>query len=464
MGDPLRVPTRQLSHRQTEQVPAAVDIEWLCAVSCWAMSTPVPQNYLWGVATSAYQIEGRIDNDMLRWETSGRFRRGDFNPLVGDACDHWQRWENDFRLLKDLGVNSYRFSIEWARVEPEPGQFNRHALDQYSRMIDRLLEHGITPMLTLHHFTHPVWFHTRSPWHAASSLGAFTRLTEHITNRLLDRIPLVVTINEPLVWLLAAYADAKFPPGYRDLNLVMMALHNMLLAHRDAYDMIKSRYPSVRVGIANNFIVFKRARLNHLFDRRLKPMIHRFYNLMIPEAFLYNRLHFHFPLVLSYDRTIDLDDKIDFWGVNYYYRLHVRFRFSLERPFEMMFIPRSGNGLSDLGWEIYPKGLRKVCDWLRFTGKPLYITENGVAAEDDRLRLEFLKKHLDVIDRALQDGLPIRGYFHWSLLDNYEWLEGTRARFGLYRTDFNNRLARTLKPSGEWYREYISRAKSSSAR
>lgn len=419
------------------------------------MTNTGSDRFLWGVGTSAFQIEGQIDNDITQWERQGRFRQGVFDPTVGDATDHWRRWEGDFELLKRLGVNSYRFSIEWARLEPEPGRFDETAFDQYSRMIDRLLEYDITPMLTLHHFTHPTWFHGSCPWHKPESIDAFRRFVAKVSARLLDRVPLVVTINEPLVWLLAAYADAKFPPGLKDLNLMMQALYNMLEAHREAYDVIKASHPSTRIGIAHNFIVFKRARLNHLVDRHLKPLIHRFYNMMIPEAFEQDRLQYTFPLVLSFDKAIKLREKIDFWGINFYYRLHVRFRFNLERPFEMLFIPRSGEGTSDLGWEIYPKGLRKVCKWLKFTGKPLYVTENGIAAEDDSLRVDFIKKHLAMLAKAVDDGYPVRGYYHWSFLDNYEWLEGTRARFGLYHTDYSNNYARSLKPSGSLYREYI---------
>ncbi|MBD3401896.1 family 1 glycosylhydrolase [candidate division GN15 bacterium] len=419
------------------------------------MTQPFPNNFLWGVATSAFQIEGRIENDMTDWERQGRFRTEQYDPVAGDTADHWRRWEDDFELLKQLGVNSYRFSVEWARIEPTPGQFNQRALDQYSRMIDRLLEKGITPMLTLHHFTHPTWFHERSPWHRSDAPESFMPFVQVVTEKLLDRVPLVVTINEPLVWLLAAYGEGKFPPGYKDLQLMMVALQRMLEAHRLAYDHIKSRRADTQVGIAHNFIVFKRARLNHLFDRHLKPLIHRFYNIMIPEAFQTNRLLYQFPLVLAYDEEIELDNRIDFWGINYYYRMHVRFRFNLERPFDVMFIPRSGEGQSDLGWEIYPKGLRKICKWLEFTGKPLYITENGIAAGDDQLRAEFLKKHLDSLRKAIDDGYPVRGYYHWSFLDNYEWLEGTRAKFGLYHVDFENDYRRSLKPSGALYREYI---------
>ena len=411
--------------------------------------------FLWGVATSAFQIEGHIENDMTAWERSGRFRRDGRDPRVGIATDHWNRWESDFRLLRSLGVNSYRFSIEWARVEPEPGKFDQAAIDQYARMLARLREYGIVPMVTLHHFTHPVWFHSLSPWHKEESIGRFLSFVRAVAKPLLRDVPLVVTLNEPMVWLLAGYGEGVFPPGIRDLRLLMESLANMLTAHRRAYEVIRGESPSTQVGIAHNMIVFARARMGHFLDGKVVKPLRYFYNRMIPETFQTNRLKFHFPLLLDFDRPVSLNDCVDFWGVNYYYRMHVRFRLNLRRPFEMFYTPRAGKGQSALGWEIYPKGLRRVCGWLEFTQKPLYITENGIATNDDSQRVEFLRDHAEALEGAIARGYPIRGYYHWSLLDNYEWLHGTSARFGLYSVRFDSDLHRLENPSVLWYRHYI---------
>jgi beta-glucosidase len=419
------------------------------------MKVEYPSQFLWGTATSAFQIEGRIDNDMTQWEAVGGFCRDGYDPRAGDAVDHWRRWESDFRLLKDLGVNSYRFSIEWSRIEPVPGQFNRSAIAQYRQMIETLLAMGITPMITLLHFSHPSWFHMLSPWHKPESVVAFSRFVREISATLLRGVPLVVTLNEPVVWALAAYGEGRFPPGQCDLGRLMAALHNLLLAHRAAYDIIKGEHPDCQVGIAKNFIVFRRDRPRSFADQRIKRLLKYFYNIMLIESFQTNRLAIKFPLVLSYDRPVSLDDRIDFWGINYYYRLHVRFRLNLQRPFDLLFVPRSGEGLSDLGWEIYPRGLRRVAKWLQFTNKPLYITENGVAAENDTIRISFLKKHIRVVDHLVKNGYPIRGYYHWSLLDNYEWLVGYQAQFGLYAVDRKDGLQRSAKPSAAFFREAV---------
>jgi beta-glucosidase len=417
----------------------------------------LPSKVLWGVATSSFQIEGGVLNDMTAWEKCAPAEGSTAIPACGVAVDHWNRWESDFALLKELGVGSYRFSLEWSRLEPQPNRFDTAAFDQYSRMIDKLLDLKIVPMVTLHHFTNPVWLHSVTPWHQPDSISSFLRYVETVSSRLLDTVPLVVTFNEPLVWVLAAYGDGKFPPGFRDLEMMMNALRNILIAHRQAYDLIKEKHPKTQIGIAHNFMVFKRARGFSFADRRLRRIIHCFYNLMIPDSFETNRLKFHFPLLMSHDTEVPLDNKIDFWGVNYYCRMHVRFKLRLGRPFELQYIPRSGEGESDLGWEIYPKGLKRVCRWLRHTGKPVFITENGIAAEDDSRRVQFLKLHLLMLDKAIDEGYPVRGYYHWSLMDNYEWLVGTHARFGLYHVDYTDELRRTIKPSGLFYKEHIAR-------
>ncbi len=420
--------------------------------------------FMWGVSTSAFQIEGDIENDIINWERLGRFQNGNGSPKYGRCTEHWQRWQQDFQLLKELNVNSYRFSVEWARIEPTRGKFDQSALDQYSRMVDRLLELEITPMLTLHHFTHPEWFHRESPWHSDASVTAFAAFAEEVVRRLGDRVSKYITINEPMVWLLAGYLDAKFPPGEKNVRHLADALHNMLLGHAQAYDLIKSVNPSAQVGIANNFIVFKSAQKWNPLDKKIKRLIHSFYNMCIVDAFRDNIVRIKFPLVFNYERPIALDDKIDFWGVNYYYRMHVRFKLSFKYPFELFFRDRSGSGFTDLGWEIYARGLAKVLEWLRHTGKPIYVTENGIATQDDDKRLAYMKQHLAILDDSVRGNPQVRGYYYWSLMDNYEWLVGYDARFGLYEVDFSNDLKRTLRPSGKYFSEHVARLTSCPAK
>lgn len=411
--------------------------------------------FSWGVATSAHQIEGSLQNDMTDWEARGRFEQSGNSPLVGRATDHWQRWEEDFKLLKELGVNSYRFSIEWARIEPDPGHINYDAIEQYRRMIDRLLEYGISPMVTLHHFSNPTWLHQHSPWHRPEASDAFAKYVHIIAPKLLKNVPLVVTFNEPMVWLLAAYADGKFPPGFSDFRILSGALYTMLHAHRRAYDIIKAECGPTQIGIAHNLIVFKEGREGHIIDGKIKRLVHEFYNIMIPQAFVENRLYFNFPFILNINTPIELDNKVDFWGINYYYRMRVQFKPSLKLPFKFYFAPPSESKKTDMGWEIYAKGLHQVCDWMSEYKKPLYITENGIASKDDNKRVKYLQKHLKTLNKIRDKYPDLEGYYHWTFLDNYEWLVGYEAQFGLCGVDFNNGLDREIKPSGYFYRDHI---------
>lgn len=416
---------------------------------------PAIPDFLWGVSTSAFQIEGYLENDMIYWEQEGRFRENGKNPLYKNAVKHWKKWKTDYQLLAELGVNSYRFSMEWGRLQPEPDKFNEEALDQYDKMIDRLCSLNIIPMLTLHHFTHPTWFHEKSPWHSAEAAGIFTKYVEKIVQRFADRIPLFVTFNEPVVWVLAAYGEGKFPPGKKNLSEMAVALNHILQAHQLTYDLIKKYNPRAQVGIANNFIIFEPCRRWNILDRGLSYFIHRFYNLVLPETFRNNRIKIDFPFLLHYKEDLQLADKIDFWGINYYYRMHIHFALNLENPMLLEFHHRSGEGMSDMGWEVYSAGLREVMKLLLPFRKPFYITENGVSDSNDKLRISFLKSHLKIVKEARQSGWPLRGYYHWSLLDNYEWLEGTSARFGLYEVNYDSDYKRSLRTSGELYSRYI---------
>jgi beta-glucosidase len=257
------------------------------------------------------------------------------------------------------------------------------------------------------------------------------------------------------VWALAAYGDGKFPPGEKNFDTMAIALTHILQAHKVVYTNIKKHQPSAQIGIANNFIIFRPQRLWHLLDRGTGFLIHRFYNFFLLDAFKKNKIRIIFPFLIHYVKKMSLEDYIDFWGVNYYSRYHTRFCLNLRRPMEFSHIDRSGEGLTDLGWEIYSDGLWKVLKWLKNTGKPFYITENGIADSQDLKRTAFLKSHLKIVEKAVWKNLPLRGYFYWSLLDNYEWMVGRRAKFGLYEVDYANQFKRRLRKSGRFYSEYI---------
>lgn len=410
------------------------------------------KEFFWGAATSSFQIEGHIENDFTQWEREGKFKRDGLNPIYDNGSNHWLKWEEDFEFLKELQLNAYRFSIEWSRIQPEQNRFDENALDKYERMIDRLLEMNIEPFLTLHHFTHPIWFHHQSPWHNEESIEIFIEFTEKILQRFKSKINYWITFNEPLVWVMAAYGEGNFPPGFKDLNIMMIALSNILEAHSKVYDLIKSTNNKAKIGIANNFIVFKSERDWFLLDKAVRNRIHKFYNLMIPDAFATNKLIASLPPLLKFEKEINLNNKIDFWGVNYYYRLFTKFRLSLSNPFHFY----TKHPETDTGWEIYPKGLYKILKLISSYGKPLIVTENGIAINNEEIRKKFLKKHLKFLFKAIAKGIDVRGYFYWSLLDNYEWLFGKSKRFGLVFVDYDNEFKRIPKESYYFYRDLIN--------
>jgi len=413
--------------------------------------------FYWGVATSAFQIEGHLENDMTVWEKQGGFRQNGKDPQVGQAADHWHRWRQDFDLLSKLSVNAYRFSIEWARLEPQPGCFDDKALAVYRDMLIDLQKRGITPFLTLHHFTHPVWFHQQCPWHKKESVIAYLTYIEKVIKMAAPFVDWYLTFNEPQVWALGAYADAKFPPGEKDFKKMMTAIYHMLNAHSAAYRLIKKIKPEAMIGIAKNFIVFRALNKSNPLDKALTRSIRYFYNHMVLNAFTNNQLEIRFPPLLNFNHAIELDNRIDFWGINYYYRMHVYFRLGLGMPFGLKFIDRSGEGLSSLGWENHSRGLYKTTKQLAKTGKPILITENGIACENDDERIAFLKNHYRILKKIKKKGIDLRGYFYWTFIDNYEWLEGKAARFGLIRVDYEKQLERSEKPSAAFYRDHISR-------
>ncbi|MFZ1292438.1 MAG: family 1 glycosylhydrolase [Melioribacteraceae bacterium] len=409
-------------------------------------------NFFWGTTTSAFQIEGNISNDFTEWEKLGKFRNNGSNPLYENGSNHWKYWKKDFDLLKELNQNAYRFSIEWSRIEPEKNNYSDAALKQYSEMIDYLTSNQIEPFLTLHHFSHPKWFHEFSPWHKKESIQTFCNFAKIIIDLYADKIKYWISFNEPIVWALAAYGDGKFPPGFKDSKLMMDAIYNMMEAHICIYDYLKMRNPNAKLGIAKHFIIFKEARNWFFLDKKVTDNIDTFFNKMLLEAFQKNRISHRFPTLLNYDSQISLDNKIDFWGINYYYRVYSQLKFSLKNP--IFLFPKEP--ATDMGWEIHPRGLKKILKLVSKTGKEIIVTENGIATNDEELRKNFIKRHLKIVNKARQK-YNLTGYFYWSLIDNYEWLFGKSKRFGLVKIDYENDFRRIVKPSAFYYSELIKK-------
>lgn len=412
---------------------------------------------LWGVAVSHYQVEGDDACDWTEWETGGRTR----GEPCGGAAGSWERYEEDGDLARDAGANAFRFSISWSRVEPRRGWFDDAALKRYSRFVDHLVAAGIEPVVTLFHYTHPRWFHEQTPWTSIESVIAFGRFASRVAAELGDRVRMWVPLNEPLVFLLAGYAGGQIPPGVADVATMNRVFDHLLAAHSVAASEIRRHNRLAAIGVAHNMMAFAPERAWNPLDRLLAQTARSTYNRGIIEAFATGRWSFLLPpATLIAGRRDDLPFMLDFVGINYYSRLHLRCPGTTRMVGDFDYRDRSGHGLTDNGWEIAPRAFGAMIDEAALSGLPVVITENGLADAADRMRPEFLRLHAGEIRMAEERGTPVHGYFHWSLLDNYEWLDGFGPKFGLYEVD-RRTMRRTPRSSVDVFRtlgrEFLSR-------
>ena len=397
-----------------------------------------PEGFHWGTATAAHQVEGHLVNNWTHHEQRKNLEQS------GAACDHWNRWREDFQLLTDLGMTSYRFSIEWSRIEPTEGTWNNDALAVYSNMVDDLLERGIRPVVTLHHFSHPQWWEAKGGFADRANAPHFVRYCERVFEVLSDRVETWVTINEPTVFSTMGYTLGMFPPGRRSLRATLRVMRNLLLAHADVYIALKKIRPEVRIGIAKNVTLFDPKNRWSPIDWPLARLLEWFWNGAWRSGVENGRMFF--------GDVSAAKGTLDFVGLNYY--THVLVGPASVSLLKMKFPKRAHEVATEFGYPMYAEGLRRALDFLAPLGVPIEITENGVADANDTLRTEHLKRHLWVLSQAIQDGHDVRSYHHWSLMDNFEWAEGYSMRFGLHHVDFETQ-ERTLRPSGAVYKRII---------
>ncbi len=387
---------------------------------------------LWGTAVSHYQVEGDDPCDWSAWEEQGRTRGGP----CGGAVDSWNRYEDDAALAASVGCNAFRFSVSWSRVEPEPGRWNDAALERYARLVGRLLQLGLEPIVTLFHYTHPTWFHERSPWSSPASVERFRLFARRVAETLGRGVRIWIPLNEPLVFVLAGYIDAQVPPGVGDAKAAGSALDHLLAAHVAAANEIRAVNPNAAIGVAHNMMSFVADRRWHPLDALLSRAAHRFYNVSIVEAFSTGRWNVLLPPFARFSgRRDDLARSLDFFGVNFYSRLHIRSPGKLRAVGDYRYIDRTGRGLTDNGWEVVPEALEELLGVASRCGLPIVICENGLADAADALRARYIEDHLATIARASSRGIEVCGYLHWSLLDNFEWLDGFEPKFGLFEVD-----------------------------
>ncbi len=433
-----------------------------------------PDDFLWGAATSAYQIEGSPLADGAGPSIWHRFSHTPGltdNEDTGDtACDHYRRYQSDVVLMAEMGLNAYRFSISWSRVLPEGiGRVNDRGLDFYSRLVDALLERGISPNATLYHWDLPAALDDRGGWLNRDIAGWFAEYAGIMFDALGDRVPMWATINEPWVVSDGGYLHGKLAPGHRNLFEAPIASHNLLRAHGMAVEAFRASRAATdsHVGIVVNLEpqyavsdspedVAATARADAYMNRQyLDPLFFGRYPDEMGEIF--GEAWLDWPA----DDMKLIAQPGDFVGINYYKRNVTRHDVEYK-PVRTSGVHQPENVHTELGWEVYPSALTRILLWVqeRYGDIPLYITENGAAFNDppvaidgvvdDPLRVEYLRGHLQAAKEAIRQGVALRGYFVWSLLDNFEWSHGYSRRFGIVHVNYETQQ-RTIKASGKFY-------------
>jgi beta-glucosidase len=435
-----------------------------------------PDGFTWGAATSAYQIDGAWDEDGKGesiWDrfchTPGRIADGDTGDV---ACDHYHCWREDVGLMKELGLQAYRFSISWPRLLPEGrGRVNPAGLDFYSRLVDALLEAAIEPFVTLYHWDLPQALQDRGGWPARLAAEAFVEYADLVTRSLGDRVKHWITLNEPFVSAIVGHLEGRHAPGHSELGEALAAAHHLLLAHGWCVPVIRRNRPGAQVGIALNLGGQTPASLSAA-DRaaawQRDGVVNRWFLDPISARGYPADIVQHYGRRMDFVQAGDLEAvaaPLDFLGVNYYSRSIVR---STELA-EADNAPRKvfpNPNQTEMGWEVYPEGLYDLLGRLHFDYRfpALYVTENGAAYPDrigpdgrvdDPLRIAYLKEHLTAAARGIAAGVPLRGWFVWSLMDNFEWAHGYSKRFGLIYVDYSTQQ-RLLKNSAHWYCRVIA--------
>jgi len=400
-----------------------------------------PKGFLWGSATSAHQVEGGLLNDWTEWEKENAERLAKearsywqkwqqekfpemFDPknyISGQAADHYNRYEEDFDIAKSIGHNAHRFSIEWSRVEPKQGFFDELEIEHYKKVIKALKERGIEPIVTLWHWSNPVWIGDIGDWSNKDTINHYINYVDKITHALKD-VKFWIPLNEPNIHTLFAYVKGTQPPGNKSIVKAFFVVRNLLSAHKKAYSLIHKNNKNAQVGTANSVMhLIPKNRI--ILNRFVVYLVDRIWNVYL------------FKKINGFN---------DFLGLNYYTRNALGVG-GHKKQDDLKH--------SDLGWDIFPKGIYiMIMRMKRYFNLPIYITENGIADADDKYRTDFIKEHIYWIHKAISEGADVRGYMYWSLLDNYELpeLRGFWPRFGLVEVDFKTQK-RTIRRSAFEY-------------
>ncbi len=408
-----------------------------------------PKHFFWGASTASHQVEGGTVNQWTVWELAHAKERSQTahqrlnwlpnwpeikgqaeepdNYVSGRGVEHYKRYKEDFDLVEELNFNAFRFGIEWSRIEPEEGKWDEAAIAHYRKYIAELRARRIEPFLNVWHWTAPIWFTNKGGFEKKENRKYFDRFMKKVANEFIDDLNYVITLNEPNVDATFSYLIGEHPPNQKNLWLFAKVYWNLMHAHRSAYKILKAKKPSLQVGIAQQLSNIQAKRPHSFFDELSTKWMRYFWN-------------------WSFLRRIRKYQ--DFVGINYYFSDYYTGLLKRKNPT----VP-----LNDMGWYMEPEGLYPLMlrAWTRFK-KPIFITENGLADAHDQHRRWWIEETIVAMERAISEGVDLRGYFHWSLLDNFEWQDGWWPKFGLVEVDRENDMKRTIRPSAKWFAKRIA--------
>lgn len=431
-----------------------------------------PDDFVWGVATSSYQIEGAAAEDgkgSSIWDEFCRLPNVISDNTSGDtACDHYHRWQSDLDLIASLGVDAYRFSIAWPRVQADgAGSWNEKGLAFYERIVDGLLERGIKPYVTLNHWDLPAALQAKGGWANRDTVHRFVDYTSHVAKRIGDRVEAFTTHNEPWVMATLGHETGEFAPGIKNRAIAMQASHHLLLSHGLALQALRAQGCKSKLGIVLNqsfMVPATQSSADHALARLKDGRLVRWYmDPLFNKGYPADVLEFlgaDAPTIQAGDLR-DIATPMDYLGINYYTRTVASANDSWDKKL-------NGLPLTDMDWEVFPEGLTDLLLRINrdYALPPIFITENGAAFKDtiidgrinDAQRTNFIARHIAAVSEAIKQGVDIQGYMVWSLLDNFEWASGFEKRFGIIHVDYATQQ-RTLKDSALWYQEFLKRSK-----
>ena len=389
-----------------------------------------PDGFLWGTSTSAYQVEGGIKNDWSEWETSEKRlaelekkgeKMDDF--ICGQAVDHYHRYKEDLSLAAGLNNNAIRIGLEWARIQPKKDTWDVTAINHYKKVLDTAHDKGLKTVVTLWHWTNPLWLSKEGGWENGKAKEYFGEYVDFIIQELGGEIDYWVTLNEPLMHVFGGYLRGYFPPAKHSIFKAEKVFQNLVKGHKLAYEKIHKHFPMANVSLTALVNYFEAANFMNPIEQGIAKAMHYYWN------------HRFLSKTKKY---------LDYIGLDYYFHDRIIW----YPPFRR----NRNERVNDKGWEIYPEGILAVLRYLNGFKKPIIILENGLADAHDRYRANFIREHLYYIYKAMEEGVDVRGYFHWSLLDNFEWAYGWSPKFGLYLVD-RKTFERKEKPSADVYRE-----------